>query len=130
MDAVEFLKEKNRMCNSFNDCCKDKESKTFFCEIHTKLNETRETCAEYCNNHPEETVAIVEKWSKEHPRKTRQSEFLRMFPKARLFNGVLTIDSCKIDSSKFNTEECHMYDEFGTLGCDECRKQFWNEEVE
>lgn len=128
MDAVEFLKEKDRMCRTilfvggFVGRCDE-------CEIG-KRRASGQTCDKYIVKHPEEAVAIVEQWAKEHPRKTRQSEFLKMFPEARLFNGVLAIDTCKIDSSRFNTEECHMYDEFGTLGCDKCREQFWHEEVE
>lgn len=130
MDAVEFLKEKNRMCNSFDDCCKDKESHTFFCELHIKLNETRETCAEYIKNHPEEAVVIVEKWSKAHPRKTRQSEFLKMFPDAKVFKGTLAINPCVVVNSLLNTEECHMLDQEGNLGCYKCREKFWSEEVD
>lgn len=124
MDAVEFLKEKNRMCNSFDNCCKDRESKTFFCEIHTELNETRETCAEYCKNHPEETVAIVEKWSKNHPKKTRQSEFLKMFPDADIAeDGYLRINPCYLSQGR-----CPKNADFNC--CVKCREQFWNEVIE
>ena len=31
MDAVEFLKEKERMCKSFNDNCKNKDGNNFYC---------------------------------------------------------------------------------------------------
>lgn len=129
MDAVEFLKEKDRMCRAI--CIVggfvgrgDK------CEIE-KQREHGQTCDRYIINHPEEAVVIVERWAKEHPRKTRQSEFLKMFPDARLFDGVLAIDPCKINSSRFDSTECRSYsDEFGVLSCDKCREQFWNEEVE
>ena len=31
MDAVEFLKESNRMCEAFNDTCKSKDGSNFYC---------------------------------------------------------------------------------------------------
>lgn len=129
MDAVEFLKEKGRMCRTilivggFVGRCDE-------CEIG-KRRASGQMCDKYIVKHPEEAVAIVEQWAKEHPRKTRQSEFLKMFPEARLFDGVLAIDPCKINSPRFDSKECRTYsDEFGVLSCDKCREQFWNEEVD
>lgn len=128
MDAVEFLKEKDRMCRAI--CIVggfvgrgDK------CEIE-RQRERGQTCGGYMINHPEEAVEIVERWAKEHPRKTRQSEFLKMFPNAQIFEGVLKIEPCELIDSKLNSEECHSYDEFGLSGCYECRKNYWTEEVE
>lgn len=61
MDALEFLKEERRMCNSFDTGC-----------IKCPLGDIG------CRVSPEETdekfekeIAIVEQWSKEHPRKDR-----------------------------------------------------------
>lgn len=128
MDAVEFLKEKDRMCRTilivggFVGRCDE-------CEIG-KRRTSGQTCDKYIVKHPEEAVEIVERWAKEHPRKTRQSEFLKMFLEAPIFEGVLEIKPCKLVGSKLNTEECHSYDEFGLSGCYECRKKYWNEEVE
>ena len=58
MDAVEFLKERNRLCNSFRYNC---------------LNCPAYNCAN--SEHFEETVALIEKWSKEHPIKTNAQKF-------------------------------------------------------
>lgn len=100
------------------------------CEIANHI-EGNESCNDYIKRLPDEAVAIVEQWAKENPKKTRQSEFLKLFPDARLFDGVLAIDPCKINSSRFDSKECRTYsDEFGVLSCDKCREQFWNEEVE
>ena len=71
MDAVKFLKELHRMCLATDGC---------------------RTCAirhagSYCPSYLpkiEETVAIVEKWSAEHPVKTRLMDFLEKFPNASL----------------------------------------------
>lgn len=62
MDAVEFIKERNRMCKSFERC--------YDCPAD------RNAC---CNTSKwrEELVTIVEKWSTEHPYKTRQDVFLK-----------------------------------------------------
>lgn len=130
MDAVEFLKGKDRMCRSFNDNCKNKDGNNFYCGLRYEADKSGESCEEYIKNHPEKAVAIVEKWAKEHPKKTRQSEFLKIFPEAPIFEGVLEIEPCKLVGSKFNTEECHSYDEFGLSACYECRKNYWLEEVE
>ena len=74
----------------------------------------------------EENVATytvqVEKWAKEHPAKTRQSEFLKMFPDSELdSNGI--IDICPIVMY-------HKYTCSGLITCDECRAEFWKEEIE
>ena len=53
-------------------------------------------------------------------KKTRQSEFLKLFPKARMYNDVL--DICPDMVSGENTCE---YDE----RCGECKKDFWMTEV-
>ena len=130
MDAVEFVKESNRMCKAFNDNCKSKDGNNFYCGLRYEADKNGELCDAYIKNHPDKAVAIVEKWAKEHPRKTRQSEFLKMFPDAPIFGGVLEIAPCKLVGSKRNSEECHSYGELGLSGCCECRKKYWLEEVE
>lgn len=128
MDAIEFLKKNNRMCKTF-DSCSGRDGGAI-CELYAKSNEKGLSCADYANDYPEEAVEIVERWTKNHPKKTRQSEFLKIFPEAPIFKGVLEIEPCKLVGSKLNTEECHSYDEFGLSGCYKCRKKYWNEEVE
>lgn len=123
MDAVKFLVTRDRMCGSFNGRCTG-------CEVKKRMG-AGDVCIHYMEQHPQEVIEIVERWGKDHPRKTRQSEFLKMFPDARLFDGVLAIDPCKINSLKFDSKECRSHiDEFGCLSCDKCREQFWLEEVE
>lgn len=112
MDAVKFLKGYDRMCKSYGfDCDK--------CGIH-KVRKG-EGCIETVVEHPEETVAAVEKWVDDHPVRTRQSEFLKMFPNAKILNGIISICPKHID------EEC------GTdcvKDCNSCRKEYWFTEVE
>ena len=122
MDAVEFIVTRDRMCKSFNGCCNG-------CEVKKRMG-AGNVCFHYMAQHPQEVVEIVERWAKDHPRKTRQSELLKMFPNAQIFEGVLKIEPCELIDSKLNSEECHSYDEFGLSGCYECRKNYWLEEVD
>lgn len=61
MDAIRFLKEKERMCEYYE-----------YCE-GCPLADGIETPSLYCTcpeEEPEEMVAIIEKWSAEHPIRT------------------------------------------------------------
>ena len=128
MDAVEFLKESSRMCEAFNDSCKSKDGSNFYCGLRHEANENGESCDEYIRNHPDKAVAIVEKWAKEHPRKTRQSEFLKLFPRASMAaDSVIAFCPESMDSAFICPikERDHYNPE-----CGECRKKYWLEEVE
>ena len=117
MDAVKFLKERARMC-----------------EANQTGEMTCENCAAYRGvsqcyklgepKDPEKLVAIVEQWAAEHPVKTRQSEFLKLFPGADVgeTDGCLTLNPCNVYEK--------MRKECGRLKCSECRKAFWSAEVE
>ena len=113
MDAVEFLKTLCRMCNC--ECHK--------CEFG-KRSSVLGTCATWRKNHPEEAVEIAEKWAKEHPVKTRQSEILKMFPGATIdeMDGCLTLNPCNFYPK--------MREECSGRRCFDCRREFWLAEVE
>lgn len=121
MDAVEFLKEKNRMCNTFNLCDGGGYKET------CKLYKEGLTCADYTNDYPEEAVEIVERWAKEHPRKTRQSEFLKLFPRVSMTaDGIIAFCPDSMDSEF----ECpHKTRDSIDPICGECRREYWLEEV-
>ena len=74
-------------------------------------------------NHPEDAVAIVEKWSAEHPVKTRQSEILKIIPDATIRNGILITKPCEVNEKI--KDRCKKYDY-----CRDCRKEYWLAEVE
>lgn len=118
MEAIEFLREVCRMCK-FHECCES---------CHAFDNNNRCMIKAGSSISPEEQIELVEKWSKEHPRKTRQSVFLDQYPNARLDGyGILKISPCCIDKN-FNHfekgENCCYFP------CNVCRKNYWNEEVE
>lgn len=114
MDAVRFIEERERMCDSFNGRCTG-------CEINKRLH--GKICDAYIRQHPVEAVAIVEKWSKEHPKKTRQSEFLKLFPNANIDSGTLKCCPLDIDTGF----RCPV-DEEST--CDDCKRKYWLAEME
>ena len=114
MDAVKFLKEYNRMCVYFyynDDCGKCPASNLDSCAMDTE--------------EPEKLVSIVEKWSNEHPERTRQSEFIKLFPHAVLASGALRIDPCDIESKL--SFPCTYVD--GEKNCALCRKKYWLKEI-
>lgn len=113
MDAVKYLKDRERLCK--NACaCKE-------CSFW-KIQKCR--CEELEKSDPEKAVKFVEKWSKENPAKTRQSEFLRLFPNAPLdCNGVSLISPCHTDSNI--GKNCRDWTK-----CDRCREEYWSKEVE
>ena len=111
------------MCDSLAPSC-------IGCEIMKSVAYTTDghgTCREYIKRHPDEAVAIVERWAKEHPRKTRQSEFLKMFPRAGRGEDGLIVFCPEDFDSKF---ECPLKRGGGHDLCGECRKNYWLEEVD
>ena len=115
MDAVMFVKEWKRMCTSSKTCLS--------CSIG-KIAGVSTVCSNMVKKEPEKYVAIVEKWSAEHPVKTRENEFLKIFPNAEIQDGVIRICPRNIDQNSVTSEECDKSE------CFECRKKYWLEEVE
>ena len=122
MEALEFLKERKRMCRSFGGSCTGCPCEKVRCVINAHVSDD-----DY-----KRIVAMVEEWSAAHPRKTRQSVFLEQYPEARIdkTTGVLTICPAEL------TKECR--DDRGACGaysieacvCEPCRREFWMQEVE
>lgn len=113
MDAVEFIRARNRMCRAFVKTCDG-------CPAYENGWE--------CDNDAwdEKIVATVEQWSKDHPLKTRQGEFLKQWPNAKIdCQGVIAIDPCDLDKTL-----CKKEGDFYNGNCYECRREFWGQEVE
>ena len=110
MDALEFIRERNRMCKSFGDGCMS-------CPFYKEGNHCMAILWE------EEMVPIVEKWSKENPRKTRQSLLLEQYPSAQSVDGVIMICPKMLDTSF----SCPLDD---NIDCSACKHEFWNQEVQ
>lgn len=122
MDAVNFLKERARMCEA---------------------NQTGETTCENCAAYkgvsqcyklgepkdPEKMVAIVEQWAAEHPAKTRQSVFLEQYPEAAISkDGAIAICPLAISAAyRHGNGACNKEN---SDTCADCRRKFWSAEVE
>lgn len=77
----------------------------------------------------EAVVEQVEQWAKEHPVKTRQSEFLKQWPDAEIGDdGYPSVAPCQL------YKDMEEKDENGVCckncGCAECRRDFWLKEIE
>ena len=120
MDAVEYIKEAKRICKS-RSVCKSVSSKCPLLDENGHCTATADICAADIIEKTENAVQIVEQWAKEHPVKTRQSEFLKKFPNADLLGDVIKIGPCKIE------KEMKRY--CGDRACNDCRKDYWLTEV-
>lgn len=117
MDAVKFIKERNRMCESFGAGC-------IGCPAY---NESRCVVSSASTLDAKEQVAMVEDWSAAHPRKTRQSAFLENYPEATLDEyGVLRFCPSDISAAHRYSEGCGYPEQ----RCTDCRREFWMQEVE
>lgn len=117
MNAVEFLKEERRMCESVEQGCLKCPLRDTSCRAIS--GETDEGI--------EKEVAIVEQWSKEHPLKTRQSVFLKQYPETQIDDtGVLGVCPAIISPAhRINGGGCTH----NRKKCSECRREFWSKEV-
>ena len=121
MDAVEYIKEAKRICKS-RSVCKSVSGKCPLLDENGHCTATVDICAADIIEKAEKAVQIVEEWAKDHPVKTRQSEFLKMFPDAKINDdGILAF--CP---GAFSQKEkyCHKYNK-----CEECCKDYWLTEV-
>ena len=116
MDALEFLKECKRLCEVYFEKAECKE-----CPLENMGCWTADFCAD---DSCEKVIAAVEQWSKEHPRKTRQSVFLEQWPNCMIDNnGVVGICPRNVDN------KC-ICDLGRSDMCPGCRREFWGQEAE
>ena len=107
MDAVKFLEERKRMFKSGKSVPDLSGNITY---------------------NSEKVVKFVEEWSATHPLKTRQSVFLEQYQETALDGyGVITICPTTLSKAHRNSSGgCkNPYDR-----CDDCRREFWMQEVE
>ena len=114
MEALEFLKERKRMCRSFGGSCRGCPCEKDRCGTTTYASDD-----DY-----KRTVAAVEQWAKEHPRKTRQSVFLEQWPNCTMG------DDGAVGMCPRNVDKNYICDANRFAGCPDCRREFWMQEVE
>lgn len=114
MDAVEFLNEGTRMCNSYEAC------------VDCPMEQTDDCCMVKMNL--KQMISIVEQWVKEHPMKTRQSEFLKQYPDVEISDdGMPSIAPCQLDVGLIHGKAQKDCEDRGV--CDKCRRDFWLKEI-
>lgn len=110
MDAVEFLDKVDRLSKRGST-----EEKMRYNDYRTAGDNTW-------------AVKFVEQWGAAHPAKTRQSEFLKQWPEAKLKqDGVITICPLEV-SAAYREKDGSCAIRSGS--CAECKKAFWLAEVE
>lgn len=115
MDAVEFIKTRARICRAYEDC--ENCPLDFFC--------TEEYIEQDSDDFIDRVVKETKQWAKEHPVKTRQSEFLKMWPEVTVDkHGVCNLEPCNLCPSMLNSDGCSI------SNCDKCRRDFWLKEIE
>lgn len=108
-----------KMCKSHEDCAK--------CPIAKAASICHLCIAEQ----PDKANEIILKWCNEHPVKTRQDRFLKIFPNVRKdIDGVIEIAPCVIEKGEriTNGELCSVARGFDN--CTKCRKEYWLAEVQ
>jgi len=122
MDAVKFIEERKRMCQSYGNCkgcpafnaCDDE----YYCAV--SIASTLDA---------KKQVAMVEKWSKKHPKKqkkTRQDVFMEQWPGVEVDkSGCLMLCPMVVSA-----ERRSRHGECTTLICSDCRHKFWEQEIE
>ena len=120
MEVREFVRNLGRMCKFYGGVCNsgieggDKKKcplNDYNCHVIRDMED--------------EVFDIVENWTKEHPAKTRQSELLKYYPHAKMWEDESFIGICP-------KQLCDIY-QCGakrSQTCYDCCKEYWKEVVE
>lgn len=118
MDALAFLIERKRMCNSYK-CCVGCPLVESHCIISSATSDE-----EF-----KKMTDVVEQLLNEHPRKTRQSVFLEQWPDAIIGDdGLPEVGPCQLRAGLIHGDSVDDCENRGL--CTECRREFWMQEVE
>lgn len=116
--AVNFLREIERMCDTYGDghTCQE-------CPLSSKNNDKCCHCDDLMRNFPDRAIEIVQKWSDEHPQKTRLEDLLEMFPDTPLReDGLLDFLPTLLGYCK-DCRSCRCFEKI-------CSEVCWNEPVD
>lgn len=95
------------------------------CPLNSSNNGSSDmmSCSDFETIYPQKAIAIVQKWSDEHPKRTYLSEFLEHYPNAELDHGVpkVCLKKLGIVSGCAKTKEGDLY-----ISCYRC----WNQPIE
>lgn len=91
------------------------------CPLSIENNNTGFSCSYFEMRYPEKAVAIVQKWSDEHPPKTYLSELLERFPNVPLTATGIPEDICPFHLGFMSKDDCR-----NDRNCVKC----WNQREE
>lgn len=117
MNALEMLKEKNRLTKKCTILCSD-------CRLGPSWNEIECECLALERDYPEIYVSILKTWSEEYPKRTYLSRLLEIFPDARRDTDNLP-RFCPTDLWAMKINKCDGDFSDSTL-CEAC----WNQNYE
>lgn len=117
--TMNYFIEKSRMIKQQKDglCkldCSD-------CPLSISNNNTGISCSYFETGYPEEAIAIMQKWSDEHPPKTYLSELLEHFPNVPLTVTGIPEDICPFHLGFMSKDDCR-----NDRNCIKC----WNQREE
>lgn len=80
MDAVKFLKVKEKMCDFY----KSKEEGCYDCKLSSANNNKQIVCSFFVMRYPEEAVKVVEDFDKTYLHKTILDDFKKKTPECKI----------------------------------------------
>lgn len=89
------------------------------CPLSRMNNNKGQSCTAFEMLYPEKAIAVVQKWSDEHPQKTYLSEFLKNYPNTLLDDDGTPRGVCLYALGLINKDDCDN-------NCAEC----WNQAIE
>lgn len=92
------------------------------CPLSSMNNGEGIVCSDFETCYPEKAIAIVQKWSDEHPPKTFLTEFLKNYPNAEL--------DCKGTPKRICPHELGLNEIKDCGGTDSCCAKCWNQPIE
>ena len=117
MDAVKYIKERNRHTNKTGSICN---INCIDCILGKTNNGRDVTCQTFETRYTNEAVRLVEDWSRNHPQKTYLMDFLEKFPNCVKDKKGFPVSCRKFIYPLMSRENC------SGLNCSDC----WNEPME
>lgn len=111
-----YFAEKQRMIKKHKYIC---EFECADCPLHWSKNGKSISCTKLEKSYPDKAIAIMQKWSDEHPQKTYLSELLKNYPNTQLRTDG-TPNFCPYRLGLSEIDECSE-----TRNCIKC----WNQPV-
>lgn len=114
-----YFAEKKRMIEKHRYICEVEGCAD--CPLHWSKNGMNISCTKLEKNYPGKAIAIMQKWSNEHPQKTYLSELLKHFPNAPLHATGIPKDICPFHLGLMSKDDCR-----NDRNCVNC----WNQAIE